>query len=274
MIRIVGRACAIVLFAAILLSNESRPTFPQTGAPALTADQLIAKVVASRRTTGFRIRAKLIRSTPGSDAAKDKDTRQLLIKGRREGEATKALYQILWPTQFAGDAILMEDSGDHRIKGFLYRKETVTPLTEQLLEGEFFGSDFHVEDMIEGFWYWPSHKSVGEETVDKRHCIIVEMRPGPDSVTEYSMVKAWVSPDILLAMKVQFYARDGKLLRVATTERVVKQGSRWVAATLKIVPAGGRSQTVLEGTKAERDVQIPAADFTIEAIKQTLKPPH
>jgi hypothetical protein len=274
MIRIVSRACVLGLFAAILFSAESHRAFSQAGVQALTADQLVAKVVASRRTTGFRIRAKLTRSITGSDAAKDRDTRQLLIKGRRDGEATKLLYQVLWPTQFAGDAIVVEDPGDHHVKGFLYRKEVVTPLTDQLLEGEFFVSDLHVEDVIEGFWYWPSHKSAGEETIDKRHCMIVELRPGPDSTTQYSMVKAWVSPEILLAMKVQFYGRDGKLLKVVTTERVVKQGSRWVAATVKILPAGGRSQTVLEGTKADRDLQIPAADFTLEAIKQAVKPSH
>jgi hypothetical protein len=278
MIRIVSRACVIVLCAAIFLPAELHPAFSQAGATALTADQLVAKVVASRKTSGFRIHAKLIRTTlgasGGSDAAKDKDTRQLLIKGRRDGDATKLLYQILWPTQFAGDAIVVEDSGDHHLKGFLYQKEKVTTLTDQLLEGEFFGSDLHVEDMFEAFWYWPSHKSAGEETIDKRHCMIVEMRPAPDAVTGYSMVKAWVSPDILLAMKVQFYGRDGKLLKTVTTERVVKQGSRWVAATLKIIPTGGRTQTVLEGTKAERDLQIPASDFTVDAIKQTVKPVH
>jgi hypothetical protein len=278
MIRTVSRVCVIVLCAAILFSAESHSTFSQAGAQALTADQLVAKVVASRRTTGFRIRAKLIRSTlssmGGSDSNKDKDTRQILIKGRRDGEATKLLYQVLWPTQFAGDAIVVEDSGDHHVNGFLYQKEIVIPLTDQLLEGEFFESDLHVEDMFEAFWYWPSHKSAGEETIDKRHCMIVELRPAPDAVTGYSMVKTWVSPEILLAMKVQFYGRDGKLLKTVTTERVVKQGSRWVAATLKVLPAGGHTQTVLEGTKAERDLQIPTADFTVDAIKQTMKPAH
>lgn len=272
MIRTMSRAGALVVLAATFLAARPRAATPQTGAPALTADQLVAQVIAARRTTGFRIRAKLMRSTPGSDAAKGNDTRQLLIKGRREGEATKTLYQVLWPKQFAGDAILVEDSGDHRVKGFLYRKGTVTPLTNQALETDFFGSDLRVEDVIEGFWYWPSHKSAGEETIDKRHCMIVELRPDPEAVTQYSMVKAWVSPDISLAMKIQFFGRDGKLAKVVITDRVAKQGSRWLAATLKIQATGSRSQTVLEGTKSERDLQMPAADFTLEAIKQFAKP--
>jgi hypothetical protein len=271
-----SRAGALALLAATLLAAATfliagpRSTTPQTAAPqtvaqALTADQAIAKVIAARRTSGFRVHAKLIRNTPGSDSAKD--VRQLLIKGRREGEATKTLYQVLWPAQFAREAILIEDSGDHQVKGFLFKKEMATPLTSQAMEGEFFGSDLHIEDAVEGFWYWPSRKFAGEETIDKRHCMIVELRPGPDTVTEYSMVKVWVAPEISLAMKIQFYGRDGKLVKTATTDRVVKEGKVWLAATLKVQATGSRTQTVLEGTKSERDLQLPAADFTIEAIK-------
>jgi hypothetical protein len=276
MMRKVSRAVALAMLAAslfvaaTLLIAGANPTASQAStqqsvAPALTADQAIAKVIAARKTSGFRVHAKLTRSAPGSDSAKD--LRQLLIKGRRDGETTKTLYQVLWPAQFAGDAILIEDPGDHQMKGFVFRNGVATPLTSQLLEGEFFGSDIHIEDAVEGFWFWPSRKSVGLETIDKRHCMIVELRPGPDTVTEYSMVKAWVTPEISLAMKIQFYGRDGKLVRTATTERVVKEGKIWLAATLKILPVGSKSQTVFEGTKSERDLQLPAADFTIEAIK-------
>jgi hypothetical protein len=280
MMRRVSRAGALALlagnlFAAVSLliagTNPSTPqaVTPQASPQTLTAEQVIAKVIAARRTSGFRIHAKLMRDTAGALGGPDaaKDTRQLLIKGRRDGEVTKTLYQVLWPAKFAGEAILIEDPGDHQVKGFVFNNGVSTPLTSQALEGEFFGSDIHIEDAVEEFWYWPSHKSAGLETIDKRHCMIVELRPGPDTVTEYSMVKAWVAPEISLAMKIQFYARDGKLAKTVTTDRVVKEGKVWLAATLRILPAGGRSQTVFEGTKSERDLQLPAADFTIEAIK-------
>ncbi|MFZ0820910.1 MAG: outer membrane lipoprotein-sorting protein [Candidatus Acidiferrales bacterium] len=276
MIPRVSRTHAIAVLAANLFAAASfliagtNPTTAQAAAPqstaqALTADQVIEKVIAARRTSGFRVHAKLTRSTAALDSAKD--VRQLLIKSRRDGEATKTLYQVLWPTKFAGEAILIEDSGDHQVKGFLFRNGAATPLTNQSLEGEFFGSDIHIEDAVEGFWYWPSRKSAGEETIDKRRCMIVELRPGPDTVTQYSMVKAWVAPEISLAMKIQVYGRDGKLVKTVTTDRVVKEGKLWLAATVKVLPVVGKTQTVLEGTKSERDLQLPAADFTIEAIK-------
>jgi hypothetical protein len=274
----VGRAGALAMLAvnlfaaATFLVAGQTPTTPQ----ALTADQLVAKVLAARRTSGFRIHAKLVRTIVSvmheSDSAKD--TRQLLIKGWREGEATKTLYQVLWPAKFAGEAILVEDSGDHQVKGFVFKNGAAAPLTSQLMEGEFFGSDLHIEDAVEGFWYWPSRKSVGTETIEKRHCTIVELRPGPEGATQYSMVKAWVAPEISLAMKIQFYGRDGKLVKTVTTDRVVKEGKIWLAATLTVHFSGSSSQTMLEGTKSERGLQLPAADFTVEAIKNFGKTQH
>jgi hypothetical protein len=271
MIRSISRAGAIVAFAATFLAAMSVPATPQTKGSALTADQVINRVIDARTTSGSRVHARLMRTSGGPDVEKGKDTRQLLIKTTRDGEKTKTLYQVLWPREFAGDSILIEDSGDHHPKGFLYQKKIATPLTNQMLEAPFFGSDLRIEDVIENFWYWPSRRLAGEDTIDKRACTIVELRPGPDSETQYSMVKVWVATDIALPMKVQFFARDGRLLKTVTTDRVVKEGKVWLAATMKIQPAGSKSQTVLEGTKSERDLQLPSADFTLDAIKDFAK---
>jgi hypothetical protein len=274
MIRSISRASAIAAFAATFLAAISIHANPQAQRPGLTADEVINKVIDARTTSGSRVHARLMRTSGGPDADKGKDTRQLLIKTTRDGEKTKTLYQVLWPREFAGDSILIEDSGDHHPKGFLYQKKVATPLTNQMLEAPFFGSDLRIEDVIEAFWYWPSRRLAGAETIDKRDCLIVELRPGPDSATQYSMVKVWVAPEISLPMKLQFFARDGRLVKTVTTDRVVKEGKVWLSAVLKIQPAGSKSQTVLEGTKSERDLQLPSGDFTLDAIKDFAKGGH
>src|SRR5204863_3947989 len=120
----------------------------------LTAEQLVAKVVEARKTSGFRIRAKLIHTTPGSET---RDARQLLIKGRRDGEATKVLYQILWPTTVMGQTLVIEQSAQHKTTGFLFEPPNkVTALTPQLMTQPFFGSDLTIEDVAEDFWHWPT----------------------------------------------------------------------------------------------------------------------
>ncbi|MBI5393893.1 MAG: outer membrane lipoprotein-sorting protein [Verrucomicrobia bacterium] len=232
----------------------------------LTAGQLISKVVDSRKTTGFRIRAKLILTKPGSGK---RDTRQLLIKSRRDGDATKILYQALWPNEFKGRALLVEKSGDGRTTGFLFEPpDKVTPLTPELMTRQFLDSDLAIEDLTEDFWRWPSQKIIGDETVDMKPCKIVESRPPDGLVTSYSLIKSWISPEMSLPMRLHKFGKDGKLVKRFNVEKLIKQeNNRWAPATLVIEPADDSHRTMLDGSKSERDIEIPAEDFTLEKIK-------
>jgi len=232
----------------------------------LTAQHLINRVIDSRKTSGFRVRAKLILTVPGSSK---RDARQLLIKGRRDGEATRILYQALWPAEFKGRALLVEKPGDGKTTGFLFEPpEKVTPLTPDLMTRPFLDSDLTIEDLTEDFWRWPSQAIVGEEIVDLKPCKIVESRPPDGLVTSYSLVRSWISPELSLPLRVHKFGKDGQLLKRFNVEKLVKQeGNRWAPATLVIEPADNRHRTMLDGSKSERDIEIPAEDFTLDRIK-------
>lgn len=252
---------------ALALAFLSLPLLP--AAQDLTAAQLIAKFEAAQKTTGFKTRARLVRTVPG---AKGEEVLQVVIKGRREGEATKMLYQVLWPAASQGRAVVVQTAADGTVSGFLFDTQgRQTPLTPRLMSQQVFGTDVTVEDVAEAFWRWPYQKIVGEEAVSGRKCKIVESRPGPDTATSYSRVKTWIAPDIALPMVVEKYGRDGTLLRRFYTAKVVKQGEgSWGASVLVVDSTGGRGRTVLEGTSSERDVEIPAEAFTPEALRRAL----
>jgi hypothetical protein len=230
-----------------------------------SAHQLIAKVVEANRTTGFRARAKLVVTTadPGH-----REVKQLLIKGRTDGKTTTMLYQVLWPAESKGQALLIERRGDS-VSGFLFEPPgTVRKLSATLLTQPFFGSDLAVEDLAEDFWDWPSQKIVGEETIDKRLCTIVESQPPADAATSYSVVKTWIAPELALPLRCEKYGKNRRLLKRITADRIVKVQNHWAAADIIVDPDGGNSRTVLEGSKSERDLDLPAAEFTLEAIKR------
>ena len=237
------------------------------GAPAenFNARELVAKVVEANRTSGFRIRAKLVVTTANPE---HRDVKQLLIKSRTEGKTTTMLYQVLWPAESKGQALLIERKGGS-VSGFLFEPPgTVKRLSATLLAQPFFGSDLAIEDLAEDFWDWPSQKIVGEETIDKRLCTIVESRPSADAASSYSVVKTWIAPDLALPLRVDKYGKNRRLIRRITADRIVKVNDRWTAANIIVDPDGGNSRTVLEGSKSERDLDLPAAEFTLEAIKR------
>lgn len=238
-------------------------------AEGITAEQLIAKVEAAQRTSGFRTRAKLVRTTPGSKAP---EAMQLVIKGRRQGEATWMLYQLLWPKESMGKALVVETAADGSVSGFLFEPpDRQIPLAPKVMSQPVFGTDVTVEDLAEAYWRWPHQKIVGEEKVVARQCVILESRPGPGTVTSYSLVKSWIAPDIALPIMVEKFGKDGTLVKRFLAAKVVKQSpDSWAAAITVVDSMTGRGRTTLEGTKSERDIEVPAEQFTPEALKKIL----
>ena len=235
------------------------------------ARELIARVLAARQTSGYRVRARLVRTTPG---AEQPDVKQLLIKGRREGDDSKVLYQILWPVPLAGQTVVIEKTAGRNVHAWMFTPpDRVAPLNPLGSGDAFFGSDLTIEDLAEEFWHWPAQEIVGEDTVGQRRCKILESRPSAETATSYSLVRTWIAPDIALPLLIEEFGKDGKLAKHITAARITqRRNDDWTAANVIIEPADGRTRTVLEGSHADRDIDIPDADFTLEQIKATLRP--
>lgn len=242
-------------------------------ADGLTAQQLIAKVEAAQRTSGFRTRARLVKTPPGS---KVQQVMQLVIKGRRQGDTIQTLYQILWPKEAMGQALVVETSANGAVSGFVFEPPgRKIPLTPKVMARPLFGTNVTVEDVAEAYWHWPHQQLAGEEKVSGRPCTILESRPGPDTATSYSLVRTWIAPDIALPLVVEKFGKDGALSKRFVAAKVVRQSpGSWGAALLVVDSAAGGGRTTIEGTRSDRDIVIPAEQFTPEALKGILAPPR
>jgi len=228
-------------------------------------------VVAARQTSGYRVRARLVRTTSGSE---QRDVTQLLIKGRRKGDDSKVLYQILWPAPLRGQTVVIEKTAGRNVRTWMFTPpDQVVTLTPERMSSPFFGSDLTIEDLAEEFWHWPTQEIVGEDTVGQRRCKILESRPSADTATSYSMVRTWIAPEIALPLLIEEFGKDGNLIKHITAGRITeRRNDYWTAANVIIEPADGRTRTVLEGSHADRDIEIPDEDFTVEQIKAALRP--
>jgi hypothetical protein len=257
-------ACGLTL---ALVAFELQPAASQSASAALTAEQLVASVLEAE-TPGMSARATLTRTATGSKVSQ---VRQLLIKGRRARTGSMASYQQLWPAQAGGRALVIRTNAVHQPSGFVYESGKVTPLSSETLASPFFDSDLRVEDVVEGFWHWGAPKIVGEESIGQYRCTIVDFHPGPDVKTAYSLVKAWISPELAIALRVETFGPDGRLVKRLGMYRVLKVGKRWLPAILTVEPADGASRTVLEGVKIQTDLHLTAADFTIASLKRAIR---
>ena len=82
------------------------------------------------------------------------------------------------------------------------------------------------------------------------------------------MIKTWIAPELALPLRIEKYGKNRQLVRRITADRIMKVNDRWTAANILVDLAGSSTHTVLEGSKSERDLDLPATEFTIEAIKR------
>ena len=252
-----------VLAASVLAAQQPPAALPTSAAP------LLAQVFAASKTQGFRIRATLTRTVMQS---KGRQVHQLIISGTRTATRSSLMIRVAWPPEATGEAVVIEDRGDHRLSGFQYSRGRLAPLTSEDRGKRLLGSDLLLEDLEFAFWFWPSQIITGGEAVGEYDCTIVESRPPAGGSTNYSRVKAWIAPALSVPLRIEEYDRGGRLAKRLGMYRILKLGSRWLPAILTVEPSDGRTRTVIEGVKYDGNVRLTDADFSTDAARRPIAP--
>lgn len=237
--------------------------------PTPEARAVVSAVVRNQRSTGTRARARL------SIEAKEGPTRslQVLIKGRREGATNETLVVVMWPREQKGQAWMIRRTDAGEISGFRFAPPNeVRPVSAADLDEPLFGSDLCVDDFAESFWEWPDQRITGEEKVGNLACWVVESRTTDPSI-RHPRIRSWLAKERPVAMRVEKSDREGTLRKRLTAARVVRRDDDgWSVGewTVETVEAGSR--TTVSGSRSDRDLTLPASDFTVEGVRQLIDP--
>lgn len=206
------------------------------------------------------------------DAAGGAKTKvDLQIKSRRTAEASDVLYQVLWPKECKGEAVMVrKPAGQAGKVSVLTLPNTVSAPT---LTQSVFESDLCYADLVENSFAWEQQAIVGNEVIDGIPCSIIESKPGKSVHSVYGSVKAWVDTKRMLPLRVEKYSSTGVLVRRVDTMRVTRDDDgQQVAATLLVRRVGGVTTTELEGTKIRRGVVYAERDFSVDGMKDVTVP--
>jgi hypothetical protein len=221
---------------------------------ALTAADLAGRLSASRQDGNSYVRYKL--DTAGG-------TLQIEGKERRGRGGTEAVYRVLWPKERKGEAILLKKGGG-KASGTLF----TPPGKLQPISGSepFFGSDLSCDDVVDNFFAWDQQAIVGNESVDRVNCVVLESKPGKAG-SAYGSVKSWIDPRRMVPLRVEKYSGSGQLVRRIDTTRVVTDDKRrHIPANLSVRGPRG-SVTEIDGSKIKHDVKFDDQEFTPEGLK-------
>lgn len=240
-------------------------------APAIPAKDLAAKLSALQQDGSSYVRLKLNVAPP---AGTPKFSLQLQIKQRRSAGSTELAYQVLWPKERAGEAVLLRQSGNQPATGSLFTPpNTLRPLTASQMKEALFGSDLSYADVLENFFAWDHQAIVGSEVVDRVNCQILESKPGKGQRSGYTAVRTWVDARRVVPLRVEKYLSSGTAARRIDTTRVVGDDlTRLIPANLTIHNLQSGSATDLDGSKLKHGVKFADSEFTPEGLKELTTP--
>ncbi|MEO8353830.1 MAG: outer membrane lipoprotein-sorting protein [Chthoniobacteraceae bacterium] len=250
---------AVVLFALTIPALEGADNDPA----AMSADELAGRMNAARLGSAA-VRVRLETESPGTG----KRVFQLQIKERRTRAGTDLVYEVLWPKERKGEAVILHQSGSGAPSGsMVVQPNTVRPLKASDMDEGLFGSDLSYQDAIENFFAWKDQTVTGSETLDGVPCLILESKPGRSDATIYGKVRSWIDPRRFVPMRVEKYSNSGQLVRRIDTTRVSRdEGRRPIPSRLTVQGTRKDSVTELTGARIDQDVKFSDRDFTPEGL--------
>jgi hypothetical protein len=178
----------------------------------------------------------------------------------------------LWPPARRGQGLCLETAGGGAASGFLFEPpDKVTPLTPALLAGRYLDSDLSIGDLTEDFWHWPGPIVSGTETVDREACTVLDFRPPAEPGAAGSLVRVWLVPAKMIPVRVEKFARDGRLVRRFIFEKAVQRDGTWTPTAMTVQAPGSATETTLGISRGKRDVEIPLEEFTVESVQRFAK---
>jgi hypothetical protein len=257
--------CAgLALWAAPQVVDGAEPA-------AMTASELAARLSAIRQDGSCFVRARMqVKDSSGGI----KSTSQLQIKSRSGKEGTEVVYQVLWPKEKKGEAVLLRSSGNRLATGALLTPPAApkTLATGQMKE-PLFESNLTYEDIIENFFAWDDQSLVGTEAIDRTPCQILESKPGKSGRSVYGSVRTWVDMRRMVPLRVEKFSPSGQLVRRIETTRVANDDlGRPIPAYLKVSGPHEDTITEMDGSRIRHGVSYSDQEFTPEGLQDMTAP--
>jgi outer membrane lipoprotein-sorting protein len=142
-------------------------------------------------------------------------------------------------------------------------------ISGHMLRQSVMGSDMSYEDLMNDTPLLERYKAeiTAEESVDERKCWVLTLTAIKPDVT-YHTQKMWVDQERYIPLKVDLFAKSGKLLKRTTLSDVQKVQGRWFPKTIvykdMLKQGQGTKMTIQE---IQLDTNIPDNYFNIGNLK-------
>jgi hypothetical protein len=253
-----------VFFVSAFFAAVCLPGIHAAEPPAMSAAELAGRLDAVGQGNAL-IRTKLeVRSGDGT-----KRVLQLQIKQRRTKTSTDLVYQVLWPSERKGEAVILHQTQGASKGSIIVPQQPVRAITSSQMGDGLFDSDLSYQDAVENFFAWKKQAIAGAEMINNVNCQILESKPDSSSASTYAKVRSWIDPHRFVPMRIEKYSSSGDLVRRIDVTRVARdEKDNQIPGNLTVHGPRKNSVTEFTGARIDQKVNFTDADFTPEGVSK------
>jgi outer membrane lipoprotein-sorting protein len=182
---------------------------------------------------------------------------------------SKAVLRFTAPAEVKGVALLVVNHPDRASDQWMWTPaiERDRRIALQDRSTRFFGTDFSFEDLEERDVDQYDYTLVGDDAVDGAACWKIQSTPRQTKSSQYTRSFVWIRRDTYALARIENYAKDDLLRRLAYADIRNVQGI-WTARQLEMTDVKRGSRTRLTLDKLEYNVALKDEDFTLQAIRR------
>lgn len=140
-----------------------------------------------------------------------------------------------------------------------------------MMSQSWMGSDFNNDDLVRESSMITdyTHTLIGEETINGTPCYVIKSVPKEDAPVVWGELKAYISKDHYLQLKVEFYDEESELVQTMEGFDVGEFGGRTLPGRMRMTPADAEGEyTELVYQSLEFGVEFDENFFTVQNMKR------
>jgi outer membrane lipoprotein-sorting protein len=230
-----------------------------SGVTAQTATEIVKKSLD-------QFKGETSKATMSMEIIRPTWSRKITMEAWSKGE-DYSLIKILSPARDEGTGFLKRKK---EIWNWQPSIERTIKLPPSMMSQSWMGSDFTNDDLVREASVLTDydHTILGTETIDGREAWKIQMIPKPDAPVVWGKVIAWITKDLYLELRAEFYDEEGELINVMEAGDIKTLGGRTIPTRMEMIPADEEGhKTVVIYEDIDYDLSLADAFFSIQNMK-------
>jgi len=252
------RSSFLPLFA-LCLAGGAAGAEPKTAAEIQTCVEANMPKLSSVQSIALRAKDRVSAIT---------ESKATIYWKKFEDGRSRVLIEFSLPDDLRGASVLLLERKPGERDMFMYLPElrSVKRITNRMVTGSMFGTDFSYKDfeMIEDYAAKEKSTRTEDAVIDGQPTWVLESRPAAGEMGGYARIVEYIDPKTCVRIKTELFEANDQLRKVASSDRkTLKQVSGlWYAPSLTLKDLVKQTETELAIDKVEVGVEIPTKLFS------------